>query len=71
MFSRFSTKAKNLADSSKDGSIKLEEIDGETFEVIVVFLDLHKEKEPVKITVPIRSNQSLKHIMEDGDAELV
>ena len=35
------------------------------------FLDLHKEKEPAKITVPIRSNQSLKHIMEEGDAELI
>ncbi len=35
------------------------------------YLELHKDKEPVKIVVPIRSNQSLKHIMEEADAELV
>lgn len=35
------------------------------------YLELHKDKEPAKIVVPIRSNQSLKHIMEEADAELV
>ena len=39
---KHSPKAKVLSDNSKDSTIKLEEIDGETFEVIVSFLDLHK-----------------------------
>ena len=39
--------------------------------VIVAYLDLHKEKEPAKIVTPIRSNQSLAHIMEESDAELI
>lgn len=37
----------------------------------MAYLDLHKEKEVAKIIVPIRSNQDMRHIMEEQDAELV
>jgi hypothetical protein len=39
--------------------------------VIIDFINLHREKEPAKIAVPIKTNQSLKYIMEEADAELV
>jgi hypothetical protein len=51
--------------------IHLNEIDSLTFQVIFDYLELHKEKEPAKIVVPIRSNQSLAHIIEVADAELI
>ena len=38
VFVRYSSKAKILSDSSKDGTIKLEEVDAECFEVIAAFL---------------------------------
>ena len=60
-----------MADASKDNSIKLEDVDAESFEYIVKYLELHKEKEPAKITLPIRSNQSVTHIIEEADGELV
>lgn len=39
--------------------------------MVVDFIQLHKDKEPTKIIVPIKTNQSLKYIMEEGDAELI
>ena len=35
------------------------------------YLELHKDKEPAKITLPIRSNQSITNIIEETDGELV
>ena len=35
------------------------------------YLNLHKEKEPAKISAPIKTNQGLKYIMEEEDAALI
>ena len=40
-------------------------------EYLIKFLDLHKDKEPQKISYPLKSNQDPRYIMEEGDAELV
>jgi hypothetical protein len=71
LIAKYSGKLKALADNAKDETIVLEEIDSKLFEVIVDFINLHKEKEPIKIAIPIKTNQNLKYIMEEGDAELV
>ena len=49
----------------------LEEVEGKALVVVVDYINLHREKDPLKIALPIRTNQSLKFVMEEGDAELV
>jgi hypothetical protein len=71
LFSRYSSRIRSLAEASKDGSLHFADIDRDTFQLIVEFLELHREKEPLKIAVPIRTNQSLSHIMEESDADLI
>lgn len=71
---RYSALIKGIFEDEKsDDDIKLIGIDGESFEYIIKFMDLHKDKEsePMKITYPIKTNQDIKLIMEEQDAELV
>jgi hypothetical protein len=69
---KYSQKMRSMIDlSDKKGSVNLSEFDNETFDCLVEFLNLHKEKEPMKISTPIRTNQSLKAIMEEADASYI
>lgn len=68
---KYSSRLRSLAEAAKDETVVLEEVEGKALEVIVDYINMHREKEPQKIIVPIRTNQSLKFIMEEGDAELV
>lgn len=40
----------------------------ETIQLVFQFFYLHAEVQPVKINLPIKTNQSLKYIMEEKDA---
>lgn len=68
---KHSSRLRSLAEQAKDETVLLEDIDGKALEVIVEYINLHKEKDPVKIPLPLRSNQALRLVMEEGDAELV
>ena len=60
-----------LSETSKDGTIRLEDISSQQFEFILAYLDLHNKEAAPRIVVPIRSNQSCRNIMDEGDAELM
>lgn len=62
---------RSLAEAAKEETVVLEEIEGKALEVVVDYINLHREKDPLKIPVPLRTNQSLRFVMEEGDAELV
>lgn len=71
VIAKYSGKLRSLADAAKDETVVLEEVDGRSLQVIVDYINLHREKDPIKIPLPMRSNQSLKFVMEEGDAALV
>jgi hypothetical protein len=69
---KYSNKMRNMIDeSNKKDSINFSDFDNEAVESLVEFLNLHKEKEPTKISTPIRTNQNLRFIMEEADAEYI
>jgi hypothetical protein len=68
---KYSPRLRSLVEATKEETVVLEEVEGRQFEVVVDFINLHREKEPAKIAAPMRTNQTLNFAMEEGDAELV
>lgn len=54
-----------------EDEIRLIELDGEVFEYAIRFMELHPEGCPDKIHYPLKSNQDLKYVMEESDAEMI
>lgn len=71
VIAKYSGRLRSLAEAAKDETVVLEEVDGKSLQVIVDYINLHREKDPIKIPLPMRSNQSLKFVMEEADAALV
>lgn len=61
---KYSPKLKNLAENSNNEAVLLDDIDSKLFEIVFEYLSIHKEKEPTKIAVPMKTNQSLRYIMD-------
>ena len=60
-----------LEDEKNEEDIKLLEVDSEAMKYLVKFLELHEDKEPEKMYYPLKSNQDIKLVMEEKDADLV
>ena len=43
----------------------------EVLQCIVEFFSLHKEKDAQQIVFPLRTNQNLKFVMEEADADYI
>ena len=65
LLSRYSSKLRHLVEHAKQDIIAVNEADQQSFTIVAEFLNMHKEKEPAKIATPIKTNQSLAHIMEE------
>lgn len=62
---KHSTTCKVMLDEDKnDDEMRLPGVNSTHFDYCVEFINLHKEKDPQKIQIPIKTNQDLRLIME-------
>lgn len=70
---KYSAFLKTLIEDEKnqDEIIPIGEVDSEAFDAINQFMQMHKDKDPSKIELPLKSNQDLKLVLDEADAALV